>query len=127
MSKRLNTSATTAFLQKSAQRLEPLPEDFPIGKLRKLTQVQDLVVIAKHNNRVVRAKEAKQLLIKAGVLRETKNSTTIIHAAIVRSDKFERISKGEHRLKGHAPLPMHPMQEAAQTAGMPFVAPLKPQ
>ena len=60
-------------------------------------------------------------------MRETKNSTTIIHIVIVRSDKFERISKGEHRLQGHAPLPMHPMEEAAQIAGMPFVAPLKPQ
>jgi hypothetical protein len=72
---------------------------FPIGKLRKLTQVQALVVIAKHYDGNIRAQEAKRLLIKAGVMRETKNSTNIIHAVIVRSEKFEKVRPGEYRLK----------------------------
>jgi hypothetical protein len=75
------------------------PVDFPIGQLRKLTQVQALVVIAKHYNGIIRAQEAKRLLIKAGVMRETKNSTNIIHAVILRSEKFERVRPGEYRLK----------------------------
>lgn len=62
---------------------------FPVGKLRNLTQVQALVVIARHNNGIVKAQEAKRLLIKAGVMRQTKNSTNIIHAVIRRSEKFE--------------------------------------
>jgi hypothetical protein len=74
-------------------------EEFPIARLRKLTQVQALVVIAKEMNGVVRAQEAKRLLIKAGVMRETKNSTNIIHAVILRSEKFERVRPGEYRLK----------------------------
>jgi hypothetical protein len=77
--------------------------DFPIGKLRKLTQVQALTVIAKHYGGTFKAQEAKRLLIKAGVMRETKNSTNIIHAVIVRSEKFEKVRPGEYRLKENNP------------------------
>jgi hypothetical protein len=73
--------------------------DFPIGKLRKLTQVQALMVIANHYGGTFKAQEAKRLLIKAGVMRETKNSTNVIHAVIIRSEKFERVRPGEYRLK----------------------------
>lgn len=73
--------------------------DFPIAKLRKLTQVQALTVIAKHYGGTFKAQEAKRLLIRAGVMRETKNSTNMIHAVILRSDKFERVRPGEYRLK----------------------------
>jgi hypothetical protein len=73
--------------------------DFPVGQLRKLTQVQALMVIAKHYGGTFKAQEAKRLLIKAGVMRETKNSTNIIHAVIVRSEKFEKVRPGEYRLK----------------------------
>jgi hypothetical protein len=87
-------------LQKTLGTLSfPREEIFPIGKLRKLTQVQALVVIANHYDGVVRAQEAKRLLIKAGVMRETKNSTNIIHAVIVRSEKFEKVRPGEYRLR----------------------------
>jgi hypothetical protein len=81
----------------------PKQDLFPIGKLRNLTQVQALVVIAKHHNGIVRAQEAKRLLIQAGVMRETKNSTNIIHAVILRSEKFERVRPGEYRLKEVGP------------------------
>jgi len=73
--------------------------EFPIAKLRKLTQVQALVVIAKHNGGIIRAQEAKRLLIKSGVMRETKNSTNIIHSVILRSEKFERVRPGEYKLR----------------------------
>ena len=77
-----------------------LTVDFPIGKLRNLTQVQALTAIAKHHGGTFKAQEAKRLLIRAGVMRETKNSTNIIHAVILRSEKFERVRPGEYRLKG---------------------------
>ncbi len=92
--------------------------DFPIGKLRKLTQVQALTVIAKHYGGTFKAQEAKRLLIKAGVMRETKNSTNIIHAVIVRSGKFEKVKPGEYRLSTshiHAEL-----EEFAKREGLPF-------
>ena len=82
-----------------------LTVDFPIAKLRKLTQVQALTVIAKHYGGTFKAQEAKRLLIQAGVMRETKNSTNIIHAVILRSEKFERVRPGEYRLKEAEPKP----------------------
>jgi hypothetical protein len=81
----------------------PTVPEFPIGKIRKLTQVQALVVIAKHYDGTFKAQEAKRLLIKAGVMRETKNSTNIIHAVILRSEKFEKVRPGEYRLKEESP------------------------
>jgi hypothetical protein len=80
--------------------------EFPIAKLRGLTQVQALTVIAKHYGGTLKAQEAKRLLIRAGVMRETKNSTNTIHAVIRRSDKFDAVRPGEYRLKqaGISPL-----------------------
>jgi hypothetical protein len=95
-------TATIRSLQKPQQPAgftATITVDFPIGKLRKLTQVQALTVIAKHYGGTLKAQEAKRLLIKAGVMRETKNSTNIIHAVIVRSEKFERVRPGEYKLK----------------------------
>jgi hypothetical protein len=88
-----------------AEQSETLPfvAEFPVSRIRNMTQVQALVTIAKHNDGVIRAQEAKRLLIKAGVMRETKNSTNIIHAVILRSEKFERIRPGEYRLKESSP------------------------
>ena len=74
-------------------------EEFPIGKLRRLTQVQAVVAIAKHYGGVVKAQDAKHLMIRAGVMRNTKNSTNITHNVITRSGQFERIAPGEYRLK----------------------------
>ena len=95
-----HVTATLRSIQKPLLRVESqVVADFPIGKLRKLTQVQALVEIAKQNNGIIRAQEAKRLLIRAGVMRETKNSTNVIHAVIIRSEKFERVRPGEYRLK----------------------------
>jgi hypothetical protein len=67
--------------------------------------VQALTVIAKHYGGTFKAQEAKRLLIKAGVMRETKNSTNIIHAVIVRSEKFEKVRPGEYRLRENKSAP----------------------
>jgi hypothetical protein len=98
-----HVDGTLRSLQKNHTLSFPKEELFPVGKLRKLTQVQALVVIAKHYDGIVRAQEAKRLLIKAGVMRETKNSSNIIHAVIVRSEKFDRVRPGEYRLKEASP------------------------
>lgn len=121
-----HVTATIMSLQRSVQKSvspEPVPfSEFPVGKLHGLTQVQALVVIAKSNDGIIRAQEAKRLLIKAGIMRETKNSTNIIHAVIIRSDKFERVGTGVYRLKAReqhesALLPKPPnLQEALKAA-----------
>src|SRR5207244_4260644 len=73
--------------------------ELPIGKLRNLTQLQAIVTIANHNGGTVRAQDAKRLMIRAGVMRETRNSTNITHNVIIRSHIFERIGHGEYRLR----------------------------
>jgi hypothetical protein len=83
-----HVTATIASLQKKGVPVSftaTLSVDFPLAKIRGRTQVEALVEIAKHYDGIVRAQEAKRLLIRAGVMRETKNSTNIIHAVILRS------------------------------------------
>jgi hypothetical protein len=67
--------------------------------LRTMTHKQAVVAIAKHNGGTIKAQEAKQLMIQAGIMRATKNSTRMVHNAIISSDRFDRIAPGEYRLK----------------------------
>jgi hypothetical protein len=99
-----HVDATLRSIQKPAVSVTATVSiEFPIGKLRGLTQVQALTVIAKHYGGTFKAQEAKRLLIRAGVMRETKNSTNTIHAVIRRSEKFDPVRPGEYRLKEESP------------------------
>jgi len=71
----------------------------PTSRLKGLSHSEAVVAIAKYNGGIVRTQEAKRLMIKAGIMSETKNSTNMAHNAINRIDKFERIGPGEYRLK----------------------------
>ena len=114
-----HVNATIASLKHTDSPHEPehpsAPE-FSVTKIRNMTQVQALLAIAKHYNGVIRAQEAKRLLIRAGVMRETKNSTNIIHAVILRSEKFERIRPGEYRLRDFSPKVEGPRPSVAASA-----------
>ena len=68
--------------------------------LRGMTQTSAVITIAKFGGGVVRAQEAKRLMIKAGIMSATKNATNMTHNVISRSGVFERIAPGEYRLKG---------------------------
>jgi hypothetical protein len=72
---------------------------FGAANLRGMTHKQAVIAIAKHSGGIVKAQTAKHLLIQAGVMRQTKNSTRMVHNAIINSDRFERIGPGEFRLK----------------------------
>ncbi len=113
-----HVDATLRSIQKTHTLSFPKEDFFPVAKLRKLTQVQALTVIAKHNGGIVRAQEAKRLLIKAGVMRETKNSTNIIHAVILRSEKFERVRPGEYRLKENMTPSNSQLEEVARLGNL---------
>ena len=92
-------TATLAFLLRSP---EPEPQqkgEFPLSKLRGLSQAQAVVVIARHNGGVLKAQDAKRIMIAAGVMRDTQNSTNMTHNAIIQTGKFDRIGRGEFRLK----------------------------
>lgn len=93
----------------------------PTSKLKGLSHSEAVVAIAKYNGGIVRTQEAKRLMIKAGIMKDTENSTNMAHNAINRIDKFERIGPGEYRLKsdpaptstthtvpGREPLPLRP-------------------
>ncbi|SRR5712692_1721683 len=81
----------------ASEEIEIVP-GFPLKKLKGLTHVQALVEIAKYNGGTLAAQEAKDIMIRAGVMRNTKNSTHMVHGAIARSEAFERIGRGEYRL-----------------------------
>lgn len=72
---------------------------FGPSSLHGMSHRQAVVAIAKHNNGTIKAQEAKRLMIQAGVMRDTKNSTHMVHNAIITSERFERIGRGEFRLK----------------------------
>jgi hypothetical protein len=98
-------NGTIAFLEKegrmeSTEHVRPMEaREFPVVKLHGLTQLQAVVMIAKHFRGIVKAQDAKRLMIKGGVMKETKNSTNITHNLIIRSELFDRIAPGEYRLK----------------------------
>lgn len=71
----------------------------PPLSLRGLSQKQAVIAIAKANGGVVKAQDAKRLMIEAGIMKNTKNSTRMVHNAIINSERFDRIAPGEFRLK----------------------------
>lgn len=77
--------------------------DFPVAKLRGLTHRQSVVAIARHNGGRLTAQEAKKILIRAGIMANTKNTTNMVHNAIIQSEKFDRVGRGEFRLRESKP------------------------
>jgi hypothetical protein len=70
-----------------------------LREFRGLTQVQALVKIAKDSgtNRF-KLREAKKVLLEAGLVKSKKNAATILFTAIQRSEKFKRVAPGEYEL-----------------------------
>lgn len=76
---------------------------FPESYLREfegLTQIQALVKIARTNGRNrLNVHEAKKLLLAAGLIsRHSKNATSIVYSAIIRSERFRKVARGEYEL-----------------------------
>ena len=95
---------TIAFYERTMPSGAPRPAGFTatitgIPDLRGMTQKRAVIAIAKANGGIIRARDAKKLLISQSVMRETKNSTRMVHNAIIGTDRFERIAPGEYRLK----------------------------
>jgi hypothetical protein len=72
---------------------------FSPSALRGMTHKQAAIAIAKHNGGIIHAQSAKHLMIQAGIMRETKNSTRMVHNAIIGSERFDRIAPGTFRLR----------------------------
>ncbi len=73
-------------------------EGFPIRKLRHMTQMQALRVIAEYNGGTIKSLEVKAILIAAKLMKNTKNAAGMVNGIITRSEAFERTGRGEYRL-----------------------------
>jgi hypothetical protein len=64
-----------------------------------LTQVEGLIKLAKDSGKNrFRMKDAKRILVGAGLVKSRKNANTILFTAIQRSEKFKRVAPGEYEL-----------------------------
>src|SRR6266849_8810262 len=79
------TAALAVLLEEPKKEAGPQGgiNDFPVAKLRKMTHRQAVVALALHNGGTLRAQDAKRILIQAGVMSDTKNSTNMTHNAIL--------------------------------------------
>ncbi len=68
-------------------------------KLRGLTHKQAVVAIAKHNSGVIKSLDAKKLMIRAGIMKDTRNASRMVHNAIKGTHLFDPIAPGKFRLK----------------------------
>lgn len=71
----------------------------PPAQVKGLTQEKALIRLAKANGGRFKLAVARNLLLKAGLISNKKNATNIIFTVIQRSDKFERVARGEYGLK----------------------------
>ena len=85
-------------LKQRSTKSVAVPAAIDNSHLEGKTQREALVEIARRNNGTVKTAEAKDLLIKAGLITKTKNASTIVSTAINRSGRFERVSPGVYKL-----------------------------
>jgi hypothetical protein len=90
---------------------------FPLHKIRNMTQTQALLEIANYNGGFIKSLEVKSILIAAKLMKNTRNAAGMVNGIITRSEAFERVKRGEYRLKQSSPLaPRHLMVEVGQTS-----------
>ena len=70
------------------------------NKTGRKNQMQALLTIAARNGGQLKPKEAKKIMVEAGLIKTPKNAASIVYALIARSEKFERIASGEYKLIG---------------------------
>lgn len=94
--------STERIIQLLSQPDQKAEEIWPESYLREfdgLTQIQALVKIARTNGRnKLNVQEAKNLMLKTGLISSPKNASSILYSAIIRSERFRKIGKGEYEL-----------------------------
>ncbi len=63
-------------------------------------QMAAIITIASSNGGRLRVKEAKKIMVEAGLIETPRNAASVIYALISRSEKFEWVARGEYRLIG---------------------------
>ena len=81
--------------------LVPDGEESLAQRIRGKTQPEALAIIASTNSGTFKVKEAKQLMLQAGLISNPKNANSIMHTLVGRmkaSKTLEKIGRGEYRL-----------------------------
>ena len=79
--------------------LTPFQESAIITGFRGLTQAQALEKIARGNGGRFKMKDAKRILLDAGLIKTAKNANNILYNVIQREEgKFKRVAPGEYEL-----------------------------
>jgi hypothetical protein len=85
-----STSAVTA----------PSLRTFSPASIRGMKQLDALMTIAKFNGGIFPVQEAKNIMIQAGVMKDSKHSNSMIYTLMHNSEKFERVKAGVYKIKG---------------------------
>ena len=72
-------------------------------ELKGMTQTNALIRIARKGNGLLRANEAKRILLQAEMISNPKNAAAIVYTLIKRSDRFEWVKPGVYKLVGGRP------------------------
>lgn len=84
---------------KTGLDLSPFHDSTIVPGFRGLTQAQALEKIAKNNGGRFKMKEAKRILLGAGLIKTAKNANNILYNVIQREEgKFKRVAPGEYEL-----------------------------
>jgi hypothetical protein len=89
---------TLAIYRRQAQLPTGEEEETVAQELRRLTQLQGLVLLAQRNAGLVRTKEAARLLVRAGKITNPSNAYNIVQHLLSDSGRFERVDSGTYRL-----------------------------
>jgi hypothetical protein len=76
---------------------QPTPGVFGLD-LRGMTHLEALVAIAKANDNILVAKQARKLMTRAGMFANSKHASSALFTAINRSGRFRRQSPGKYEL-----------------------------
>lgn len=86
--------------KREAKVLPASPIEIP---LRKMTQTQAMIALARLQGGLLRVQPVKRILLQAGKIANPKNATNIMYTLIRRSDAFDHVSAGVYRLKDYDP------------------------
>jgi len=96
---RVEITSSVADHQKGALQALTAAMNVSLIGLRGLKQLPALKAIARARNGIVRTLEAKDLMVKAGVVKDSKNAYKMVYNLIKTSDEFQPTeNRGEYRL-----------------------------
>jgi hypothetical protein len=79
--------------------------DSLVSEISGKTLLEALVAVARKSNNRLRVREAKRLLLEAGLLGNSKNALSVLYTTISRSNRFEKVKPGEYKIKGEDDTP----------------------